>query len=159
VKTIEETNLPGVGIRHDFETESGERIGVITHHTGKRDLLLYDRNDPDICQSVVDLTEDEARTFGEMLGASQVTRSLNNLQQSLGGLVIDWIPIRNDWECNGHTLAEVNLSKTGVLVVAVIRNGETIPMPSADFQIFSGDTAVVVGEPDGIRQAGELMHG
>lgn len=159
MKTIEETNLPGVGIRHDFETESGERIGVITHHTGKRDLLLYDRNDPDICQSVVDLTEDEARTFGEMLGASQVTRSLNNLQQSIGGLAIDWIPIRSDWECTGHTLAEVNLSKTGVLVVAVIRNGDTVPMPPADFQIFSGDTAVVVGTPDGIRQAGELMHG
>ncbi|MGH2814647.1 MAG: TrkA C-terminal domain-containing protein [Actinomycetota bacterium] len=44
---IQETNLPGVGLRHDFTTRAGRQLGVVTHRTGRRDLLVYDREDPD----------------------------------------------------------------------------------------------------------------
>jgi TrkA domain protein len=44
---IQETALPGVGLRHDFTTRAGRQLGVVTHRTGRRDLLLYDRDDPD----------------------------------------------------------------------------------------------------------------
>ena len=37
---IQETNLPGVGLRHDFTTRAGRQLGVVTHRTGRRDLAL-----------------------------------------------------------------------------------------------------------------------
>ena len=42
---IQETNLPGVGLRHDT-TRAGRQLKVVTHRTGRRDLLVYDRDDP-----------------------------------------------------------------------------------------------------------------
>jgi TrkA domain protein len=39
---IQETTLPGVGLRHDFTTQRGHQVGVVSYRTGRRDLLLYD---------------------------------------------------------------------------------------------------------------------
>ena len=60
---IQETALPGVGLRHDFTTRAGRQLGVVTHRTGRRDLLLYDRHDPDATQEVIRLTQEEADTL------------------------------------------------------------------------------------------------
>jgi TrkA domain protein len=59
---ILETALPGVGLRHEFTTRDGHQRGVVSYRTGRRDLLLYDRDDPDACQEVIRLTDDEADT-------------------------------------------------------------------------------------------------
>ena len=55
---LEETKLPGVGLRHDFTTARGRRVGVISTRGGDRELLLYSRDDPDACHAVVDLDPD-----------------------------------------------------------------------------------------------------
>lgn len=152
---IEETQLPGVGLRHDFTTRSGDRVGVITHRTGRRELLIYDRSDPDSCRDVVRLDEDEGHVLAEALGGSQVAESLGTmLQQSVEGLTIDWLSVGSSWECAGHTVAETELrARTGVTIVAVVRDGETVASPGPDFLIEAGDTLVVVGTPDGINAA------
>jgi TrkA domain protein len=36
----EETRLPGIGLRHDFVTAQGRRIGVITQRNGVRHVAL-----------------------------------------------------------------------------------------------------------------------
>lgn len=156
---IKETQLPGVGVRHEFDTDNGERVGVITHHSGQRDMLVYDKSDPDICRLSLRLTEAEASQLGQLLGGSKVTQTFSNLAQSISGITIDWIPIRREWECAGHSIDELGLHKTGVNIVAVIRNGETIPAPHSDFQLWSGDTAVVIGTTDGIQKTYDVMHG
>lgn len=152
---IEETQLPGVGLRHDFTTRSGDRVGVITHRTGRRELLIYDRGDPDSCRDVVRLDEDEGHVLAEALGGSQVAESLGTmLQQSVEGLTIDWLSVGSSWECAGRTVAETELrARTGVTIVAVVRDGETVASPGPDFRIEAGDTLVVVGTPDGINAA------
>ena len=45
VAEIIESNLPGVGLRHELLCESGDRVGLITRHSGRRDLLVFDRAD------------------------------------------------------------------------------------------------------------------
>ena len=52
---LEETKLPGVGLRHDFTTARGRRIGVISTRGGERELLVYSQDDPDACHAVVKL--------------------------------------------------------------------------------------------------------
>ena len=59
---IERVNLPGIGMRHAFTTERGRRIGVVSHHTGRRDLVVYDADDPDTAVVSVALTGDGGRT-------------------------------------------------------------------------------------------------
>ncbi|MGH2685932.1 MAG: hypothetical protein ACRDJP_10755, partial [Actinomycetota bacterium] len=88
---VTETQLPGVGVRHDFVTKDGNRIGVLWHRSGRRELLLYDRGDPDACRAVIVLDPDDTRTLAELLGSSQVTEALGAVQQQLHGLAIDWL--------------------------------------------------------------------
>ncbi len=157
---VQETQLPGVGARHDFTTQEGDRLGVITHRTGRRDLLIYDRDDPDACAMVVRLEEEDSHTLADLLGGTQLAQRVSNLQQSVQGLTLDWLPITPNWACAGLPIRQTRLrAQTGVSVVAVVRDGETIPAPSPDFRLEVGDTAVVVGTPEGIRQAFHLLHG
>jgi len=40
---VERTALPGIGLRHVFTTSNGRRLGVVSHRSGRRDLVVYDR--------------------------------------------------------------------------------------------------------------------
>jgi TrkA domain protein len=43
---VQETALPGVGLRHEFTPRAGRHLGVVSYRTGRRDLLLHDLDDP-----------------------------------------------------------------------------------------------------------------
>lgn len=82
VKGIE---LPGVGVRYEFVTEEGKRVGVVSHRSGRREIYLADRDDPDRFQRVLGLGEKDARTLAEALGASSVAEELAELHQKIEG--------------------------------------------------------------------------
>ena len=50
---IEKVDLPGIGTRHDLITESGRRVGVVSHRNGERQLALFDQSDPDSCRDSI----------------------------------------------------------------------------------------------------------
>jgi TrkA domain protein len=156
---IQETNLPGVGLRHDFTTRAGRQLGVVTHRTGRRDLLVYDREDPDACQEVVQLTDEEADTLAELLGAARLVEHLAGLQR-IEGLAIDWLPIRPGSPYAGQAIADTQArSRTGVSIVAILRGDRAIPAPTPDAGLEPGDTLVVVGTADGIKELSKLLGG
>ncbi|MGH3424705.1 MAG: hypothetical protein ACRDO8_08255 [Nocardioidaceae bacterium] len=66
---VEETRLPGIGLRHDFVNDQGRRVGVVSQRTGARHVVLYDEADPDAVAASVELTEDESQILAELLGA------------------------------------------------------------------------------------------
>ena len=156
---IQEVRLPGVGIRHDFVTNGGRRVGVIVHHSRHRELLVYDQRDPDTTSEVVHLEQEDTRVLAELLGASHVSEEVTKAQ-SVEGLTIDWLPVEPGATATRTPLAATRLrEETGVLIVAVLREGTMIPTPSGDFQLRAGDTAVTVGSPAGLREAFELLRG
>jgi K+/H+ antiporter YhaU regulatory subunit KhtT len=63
----EESELPGVGKCFRFATDEGERVQVVAHRTGERDLLVGLREDPDAYRVVVRLSSDESRALAELL--------------------------------------------------------------------------------------------
>jgi TrkA domain protein len=130
---IQETPLPGVGLRHQFITRAGRQLGVITRLTGRRDLLVYDRADPDACQ-ILQLTDDESDALAELLGADRITDRLGQLQQ-VEGLAIDWLPIRPGSPPADGAIADTQArTRTGVSIVAVLRDRTAIPAPDFRFQ-------------------------
>ncbi len=157
---IKETALPGVGVRHEFSTKSGDRLGTITHRSGRRDLLIFSQKDPDACARSIRLDAEDADTLADLLGAdSEVQREQDRVRGEVGGLTLDWLPIAPDWKCSGVAIAETRIfDETGVVVVAVMRHGEPIPTPDGNFRLRAGDVAIVVGAPDGIGRAQELLQ-
>jgi TrkA domain protein len=155
---IQETALPGVGLRHDFTTRAGRQLGVVTHRTGRRDLLLYDRDDPDATQEVIRLTQEEADTLADLLGTARLTGRLAELQQRIEGLAIDWLPIRPDSPYAGRDIADTQArSRTGVSIVAILHGNGAIPAPTPDARLDPGDTLVVVGTTKGVKDLSKLL--
>lgn len=155
---IEETSLPGVGMRHDFTSDDGNRIGVIHHRTGRRELFFCTSEDPDSVTLSVNLTDDDSRALSEALGGSTVVENLTRLQQQIEGLAIDWLAVDPESPYAGRTIGEARIrTRTGVSVVAIIRGDEPFPAPGPEFLVEPSDTLVVVGTPEGINQVGDIL--
>ena len=154
---VRETVLPGVGVRHEFTTSAGERLAVLTHRSGRREVALYDRADPDACIAVVHLSAQDSRTVAELLGASQVSEALVAVQQQVEGLAIDWLTVDAESNFDGASIADLQIrTKTGVSVVAVIRGETTIAAPTPDARFEDGDVVVAVGTADGLSRLRQL---
>ena len=156
---IEETPLPGVGLRYAFATGGGERLSVVHHHSGRVQVYVSEPDDPDASRVVLDLDDEDSRVLAELLGASKVVREIDRLQQSVSGLSIEWLPVPDGSTAAGRTIGDLEIrSTTGVTVVAALRGGRTLPVPGPDFLIDAGDTLVVVGNADDIRRIDDLLH-
>lgn len=154
---VTEVRLPGVGVRHDYTTEAGERVGVLTHRGGRREILVYDRDDPDRCRAVLHLSNDDTRTLAELLGAPQVSEALTSVQR-IEGLAIDWLAIAAESRFSASTIAEGRFrTRTGASIVAIIRGDTTVPSPGPDQRLEAGDVVVAVGTPEGLAQLRDLL--
>jgi TrkA domain protein len=159
VTEIREVKLPGLGVRYEFTTHEGKRVGLVSHRAGRKELFLADPNDPDAFKRLLGLSGDDARTLAELLGGSRIAQELTELQQRIEGLAIDWLPLRQDSPYAGRTIGEARVrTRTGVSVVAVLRGDQAIPAPGPDLRIDPGDYLVVVGTTRGIEAVVELLH-
>lgn len=156
---VTETVLPGVGVRHEFTTAAGERVGVLVLRNGRREVLLYDQADPDACSALLHLTTDDSRTLAELLGASQVSETVTAVQQQIEGLAIEWLEVDDGSAAVGTTIAEgAYRTRTGASIVAVLRGDTSIPAPGPEFTFEAGDVVVAVGTTAGLAQLRSLMR-
>lgn len=155
---IDETSLPGVGLRFDFTAEDGSRIGVVHHRTGRRELFVCAAEDPDAAVMTLNLSDDESHALAEALGGATVAESLTDLQQRVEGLAIDWLNVDPETPYAGKTIGDARIrTRTGVSVVAVLRGNEAHPAPGPSFHVEANDTLVVVGTPEGIKAVNEIL--
>lgn len=154
---ITEVRLPGVGVRHEYTTAAGDRVGVLTHRGGRREVLVYDRGDPDRCAMTLHLTADDTRTLAELLGASHLAEAVTSVQ-AIEGLAIDWLTVPAGSPTVGSTIGDGQFrTRTGVSIVAVVRGATTVPSPGPDFGFEAGDVVVAVGTPEGLDHLRGLL--
>jgi TrkA domain protein len=155
---VEETALPGIGLRHDFLTRRGRRVGVVSHRNGRRDLVIYDRDDIDACADSLVLTTEEADTLAEFLGAKRITERLANLNEQVSSLHTDRLRLPSGSRYDGLKLADTRArTRTGSSIVAVVRKPEAFPSPEPDFVLRGGDVLIVVGTAEGIAGVAEIL--
>ena len=164
---IQQTALPGVGVRYELTTRAGTRLGVVAHRHGRRDLLVYDRADPDAARESVPLSDAESTALAALLhpsGATPASReaagpSASGRGHPVGRFAVDWVLVPQGSPWAGRSIATAGVrSITGVSIVAVLRNDAAFPSPGPDFCLQAGDTALVVGTPDGVGALVELLE-
>jgi TrkA domain protein len=157
---IQNTVLPGIGVRQEIELRQGNRLSVVTRRNGLRELVLYDAKDPDSAAATAELTSEEADTLAELLGAPQLTFRLQVLQQQAAGLVVEQLPVPDDSPYAGRVLGDTQIrSRTGASVVAVLRQSGVVPSPVPDFQLHGGDLVVVVGMREAVDTVAGILDG
>ncbi|MEV7011451.1 cation:proton antiporter regulatory subunit [Streptosporangium sp. NPDC051022] len=158
---VEQTALPGIGLRHEFTTRSGRRVGVISHRSGRRDLVLYDPADPDRACETVKLNDEEADALAELLGAPRIVQRLNDLHREVEGLVSLQLPISPGTPYAGRPMGDARVrTRTGASIVAVVRGGQVFASPGPAFVLDGGDVVVVVGSPESTSTVSDILaHG
>lgn len=155
-----ETALPGVGIRYDFTTEDGDRLGVVVRRDGKRDLAVYDAADPDAARTVIELTASESSTLVELLGGTKVTERIADLRHEVEGLSIEWVTMAAGRGLTEKTIGDGHIrTRTRASVVAVIRGETAFPGPGPEFRFETGDTVLVMGDVQAVQAATDILEG
>jgi TrkA domain protein len=156
---VNQAHLPGVGVLYEFQTAGGRRVGIVHHRAGPRELIVYDRRDPELVLASVRLDDDDSRTLAELLGSSRISQELSHLQQQIEGLAIDWIPIVPGTPYVDRAIGDTQArTRTGVSIVAAIRGETAFPAPGPEFSLEAGDTLVVVGTARGIEALAVLLR-
>lgn len=148
---VEQVELPGIGIRYDLVTSAGRRIGVVAHRSGRRDLVVFDPDDPDRCTEQIDLTDVEAEALAEVLGVSLMLGHLAGVGEQAAGLFTEHLSLPADSPYVGRPLGDARIrTRTGASVVAVLRDSGVIPSPGPDLVLAAGDVVVAVGTRAGL---------
>jgi len=157
---IFETPLPGIGVRYEFTSELGDHVGVVIRRDGRRDVALYDRQDPDSCRGTMELTDSDAGKLAELLGGTNITARLDSLRHQVEGLAIEWVTMPESGGLTGQTIGDGRIrTATSASVVAVIRKDSGIPGPGPEFRLEAGDTVLVMGGDDAVGQAHIILTG
>jgi TrkA domain protein len=145
---VRQTRLPGVGVKYGFDLDGGGRITVIQRVDGERELYWFRRADDDEPGAVLHLEDDEARQLGALLGgAFERPKIVDDLELALGELAIEWIPVPESSPAIGKSLADCAFrARTGITIIAILRDPEPVAGAQPDDVIEAGDTLVTVGK-------------
>ncbi len=102
------------------------------------------------------LAELRQEHYTSMVNADISTQGLSVLT---GGR-LEYQAMPDDSPCLDASLAELDLrQKTGVTVVAIIRQERTIYNPSGGFRLLQGDTLMLMGNSKEVARVCDLLHG
>jgi K+/H+ antiporter YhaU regulatory subunit KhtT len=83
---------------------------------------------------------------------------VEDLEMALGELTIEWVPVPDTSPAIGHTLAECGFrARTGITVIAILREPEPVSGAQPDDVVQRGDTLVTVGKAGQYRAFRRLL--
>lgn len=138
--------MPGVGRKFEYEIDGDDRLVVLIHHDGRREVFRRRSADAD-SEKLFELSDRQAREFGTLLeGAYFQPVDLDTVQVPLGDGIIQWHDVGADSSVVGRSLSDCGVrQRTGASVLAVQRGDETVANPAAEFELDAGDVIVALG--------------
>jgi TrkA domain protein len=157
---LEETLLPGVGVRYELRTRSGEVLGIVVQREGGAEIAVYDRRDPDRARGVFRLSPEEADAVAEVLGAPRLTQRFADLSREVPGLQSARFTIAPGSPFDGRTLGDTRArTLTGCSIVALVRDADVVPSPRPEDGLRAGDVLVAIGSATGLDQLDRRLTG
>ncbi len=160
MSTISESNLPGVGRKFQVEMMSGDRLIIVIHDDGRRELYHFTRKNLDRAASVLTLTDGEARQVAGIIGGlTYVPKALPSAEVVLDDLVLEWFTIEPHAACIGKTIRELQArTATGASIVSIIEpNRVKRTNPEADTALNEGATLILAGDRRNIAALKRLL--
>jgi TrkA domain protein len=157
--TVYETDVPGVGKKFEVEIGGDERLVILLHHDGKREIFHKADSDAD-AERLFTLQGRLAREVGAILqGAYFQPVETDEVEVPLGEAIIEWIDVDETAELVDQTLGDANLrQRTGASIVAIQRGSDTVPNPGPDETIAAGDILVTLGTREELTKLEGLVE-
>jgi TrkA domain protein len=155
---VTETDLPGVGKKHEIQLKSGLQAIVLTHNSGKRELMSKEDGDVDP-ERLLELTDQESRVLGTVLEGAyfQPVESGDEEMMIADDLMINWVTVAETASVVGKNASEAVPEDSTVL--AIHRNGELVTGVPPEFSFDSGDTVIITGTRDAVTAFEERAVG
>lgn len=155
---VKEVLLPGVGLRYEFVSHTGDRIGIVARRGGDFDVVLYGPDDPDQARPVFRLTDEEAEAVAQILGAPRIAERFTELTREVPGLEAGQVHIRPGGTFVDRPLGETRArTRTGASIVAIVRDDDVLASPGPAETLRAGDVLIVIGTEEGIAGVEQIV--
>lgn len=151
---IREIELPGIGKKYEIITKSKDRIVVIIHDDGRRDIYYFDQEDYEEAISSTTFDDSEARQIAAIIGGmTYAPKALETIEMAFDDLVIEWSKVEPGALAVNQTIGNLDIRQSyEVNIVALIkRNQKKIHTPGPETLLEIGDTVIVSGQRNQVK--------
>ena len=144
---IRESELPGIGYKFQIVTKGNEKMVIVIHDDGRREMYHFDA-DHDESISSISLRDSEARQIAAILGGMVYRpQALDTIEMAFEGLSIEWFKVENNAPVVQKTIGSLHVRKTyNVTIIAILKkNMKKFFNPGPDSIIEAGDMLVLSG--------------
>ncbi|MEC0242446.1 cation:proton antiporter regulatory subunit [Paenibacillus dokdonensis] len=157
---IRESILPGIGMKYQIDAASGDRMVIVIHDDGRRELYHFSHEDDEQSISMVTLEDQEARQLAALVGGMVYKpKQLETVEMAFDELTIEWYRIDPHFACIGKSIGELNIRQnSGASVIALMdkKNGKQVN-PGSDCILNAEATVVAVGERDQQKRFKQIL--
>ena len=124
--TVYESDLPGVGKKFEIELGDDERLVVVIHNTGKREVFRRSGDEDSV--KLFELTDQLSRQVGSILEGAYFQPVVTDRTETMldENTLLEWVRVAEGSEVVGMSLAELDVrNRTGATVVAVQHEDDT----------------------------------
>lgn len=158
---IRESDLPGIGRKFLVNTRSGDKLVIVIHDDGRREMHHFFHDDPEESISMVTLDDTEARRVGAILGGMvYMPRELESVDVAFDDMIIEWYKVEPGSKAIGKTIGELHIrKKTGAAIIAIVKRDQAkLINPGPEQTIKEGATLVVLGEREQVKACKKLIQ-
>jgi TrkA domain protein len=151
---IREIELPGIGKKFEINTKNKEKLVVIIHDDGRRDVYHFEQDHYEEAVSSVTFNDTEARQIAAIIGGmTYAPKALETIEMAFDDLVIEWFKVEQGAECVNQTIGQLNIRQSyEVNIVAIIKkNLRKIHTPGPENILEVGDTVIVSGQRNQLK--------
>lgn len=155
---VKEVLIPGIGLRYEFRSHDGDRIGIVARRNGDFEVVLYAHDDPDLARPVFHLTDEEADAVAQILGAPKIAERFTELTSDIPGIDAGQVRLAAHSPFVDRPLGDTHArTRTGASIVAIVRQDQVLASPSPAEILRADDVLVVIGTRDGITGVEQLV--
>ncbi|KZM52854.1 cation:proton antiporter regulatory subunit [Anoxybacillus geothermalis] len=152
---IRESELPGIGYKFEIITRNKDKLVIVIHDDGRREIYHFDAEDYDEVVSSVTLSDQEARQIAGIIGGmAYKPKTLETIEFAFDDLIIEWFQVEPNAPAVNQKIGELDIrNRFGVTVIAIKKkHSQKSHNPGPNTLIEAGDTLIMSGERQQIKE-------